>query len=169
MGPQAHSEQLSKTLSYIDIGRDEGAELVAGGQRLQEGELAGGYFIEPTVFANVRNDMRIAREEIFGPVAALIPFDGEDEAIALANDSSYGLAAGLWTRDVGRSLRVSSRIEAGIVWVNTYRFIRWSTPYGGFKASGWGRENGLEGFDAYLETRTTVISTAGRFPDSYAQ
>jgi aldehyde dehydrogenase (NAD+) len=169
MGPQAHSEQLSKTLSYIDIGRNEGAELVAGGRRLSEGELAGGYFIEPTVFANVRNDMRIAREEIFGPVAALIPFDGEDEAIAMANDSSYGLAAGLWTRDVGRSLRVSSRIEAGIVWVNTYRFIRWSTPYGGFKASGWGRENGLEGFDAYLETRTTVISTIGRFPDAYAQ
>jgi len=168
MGPQAHAEQLAKTQSYIGIGREEGAELVAGGKRLTEGDLAGGYFIEPTVFAGVRNDMRIAREEIFGPVAALIPFDGEEEAIALANDTPYGLAAGLWTRDSGRALRVSSRIEAGIVWVNTYRFIRWSTPYGGFKASGWGRENGLEGLDSYLETRTTVISTTGKFPDVYA-
>ena len=112
--------------------------------------------------------MRIAREEIFGPVAALIPFDGEDEAVAMANDTPYGLTAGLWTRDVGRALRVSSRIEAGMVWVNTYRYIRWSTPYGGFKASGWGRENGLEGLDGYLETRTTVISTTGRFVDPYA-
>jgi aldehyde dehydrogenase (NAD+) len=168
MGPQAHAEQLAKTLSYVDIGRDDGAELVTGGRRLQEGDLAGGYFFEPTVFANVRNDMRIAREEIFGPVAALIPFDGEEEAVALANDTPYGLTAGLWTQDVGRALRVSSRIEAGMVWVNTYRFIRWSTPYGGFKASGWGRENGLEGLDGYLETRTTVISTTGRFVDPYA-
>ena len=168
MGPQAHAEQLAKTLSYVEVGRQEGAKLVAGGQRLDDGELANGYFIEPTVFADVRNDMRIAREEIFGPVAALIPFDGEDEAIALANDTPYGLAAGLWTRDVGRALRVSSRIEAGIVWVNTYRYIRWSTPYGGFKESGWGRENGIEALDGYLETRTTVISTTGRFPDAYA-
>jgi aldehyde dehydrogenase (NAD+) len=168
MGPQAHAEQLAKTLSYIDIGCRDGAELVAGGRRLTRGELAGGYFVEPTVFASVRNDMRIAREEIFGPVAALIPFDGEDEAVALANDTPYGLTAGLWTRDVGRALRVSARMEAGMVWVNTYRYIRWSTPYGGFKESGWGRENGLEGVDGYLETRTTVISTTGRFPDVYA-
>jgi len=168
MGPQAHAEQLAKTLSYIDIGRKEGAELVAGGRRLSEGALAEGYFVEPTVFSNVGNRMRIAQEEIFGPVASLIPFDGEDEAIALANDTTYGLVAGLWTRDVGRAHRVSSRIHAGMVWVNTYRYIRWSTPYGGFKASGWGRENGLEAMDSYLETRTTVISTTGKFPDPFA-
>jgi aldehyde dehydrogenase (NAD+) len=125
--------------------------------------------VEPTVFANVANDMRIAREEIFGPVASLIPFSGEDEAIAIANDTTYGLTAGLWTRDIGRAHRVSARIQAGIVWVNTYRYIRWSTPYGGFKASGWGRENGLEALDNYLETRTTVVSTTGQFPDAYAQ
>ncbi len=168
MGPQAHAEQLAKTLSYIDIGRQDGAELVTGGNRLSGGALGEGYFVEPTVFANVANDMRIAREEIFGPVAALIPFDDEDQAIAIANDTSYGLTAGLWTSDVGRAHRVSGRIKAGMVWVNTYRFIRWSTPYGGFKGSGWGRENGIEALDAYLETRTTVISTTGRFPDAYA-
>lgn len=168
MGPQAHAEQLAKTLSYIDIGRQDGAELVTGGKRLSGGALGEGYFVEPTVFAHVGNDMRIAREEIFGPVAALIPFDDEDQAVAIANDTSYGLTAGLWTSDVGRAHRVSGRIKAGMVWVNTYRFIRWSTPYGGFKGSGWGRENGIEALDAYLETRTTVISTTGRFPDAYA-
>jgi len=168
MGPQAHEAQLHKTLSYIDIGRREGAELVAGGERLREGALADGYFVAPTVFAQVRNDMRIAREEIFGPVASLIPFDGEDEAVALANASEYGLASGLWTGDASRAHRVAARIEAGIVWVNTYRFLRWSTPYGGLKQSGWGRENGLEGLDPYLETRTTVISTTGQFPDPFA-
>lgn len=168
MGPQAHQQQLEKTLSYIDIGRNEGAQLVAGGSRIERDGLAGGYFVEPTVFASVDPGMRIAQEEIFGPVASIIPFDGEDEAVAIANGTPYGLTAGLWTSDVGRAHRVSNRIEAGIVWVNTYRYIRWSTPYGGFKASGWGRENGIEALDSYLETRTTVISTTGTFPDPFA-
>lgn len=168
MGPQAHAEQLDKTLRYFDIGRHDGAELVAGGHRITSGPLAPGYFVEPTVFANVNNRMRIAREEIFGPVASLIPFDGEDEAISIANDTPYGLTAGLWTRDVGRAHRVSSRIDAGMVWVNTYLYLRWSTPYGGFKASGWGRENGIDALDPYLENRTTVISTTGVFANPYA-
>lgn len=168
MGPQASREQLDKTLSYIGTGRQEGAELIAGGNRIERDGLQGGYFVEPTVFADVSNDMRIAREEIFGPVAALIPFDGEEEAVALANDTSYGLTAGLWTRDVGRAHRVAARIRAGLVWVNTYRYLRWSIPYGGFKASGWGRENGIEALDPYLETRATVVSTTGTFPDAYA-
>ncbi|MFT3975559.1 MAG: aldehyde dehydrogenase [Sphingomonas bacterium] len=167
MGPQAHEAQLAKTLSYVETGRRDGAELVVGGRRL-EGALAGGYFVEPTVFAGVGNHMRIAREEIFGPIASIIPFDDEEEAIAIANDSEYGLTAGLWTRDVGRALHVSQRIESGIVWVNTYRYIRWSTPYGGFRASGWGRENGSDALDAYQETRTTVISAKGQFADAYS-
>lgn len=168
MGPQASAEQLAKTLSYVDLGRQEGAQLVTGGHRIEAPSLAAGYFVEPTVFANASNQMRIAREEIFGPVAALIPFDGEEQAIEIANDTSYGLTAGLWSQDIGRAHRVAAKIRAGIVWVNTYRYIRWTTPYGGFKASGWGRENGIEALDSYLETRTTVISTTGRFKDAYA-
>lgn len=168
MGPQAHRQQFEKTLSYIGHGKDEGAELVAGGRRIDADGLQHGYFIQPTVFAGVRPDMRIAQEEIFGPVAAIIPFDGEDEAVAIANGTPYGLTAGLWTSDVGRAHRVANRIEAGMVWVNTYRYIRWSTPYGGFKASGWGRENGVEALDSYLETRTTIVSTTGQFPDPFA-
>jgi aldehyde dehydrogenase (NAD+) len=168
MGPQAHAEQLAKTLAYIETGKREGAELVYGGARPSGGDFDGGYYIEPTVFARVDNGMRIAQEEIFGPVAALIPFADEDEAVALANDSSYGLTAGVWTQDVGRALRVSSLIEAGMVWVNTYRYIRWSTPYGGVKSSGWGRENGLESLEAYLDVHTTIVSKSGKFADPYA-
>jgi aldehyde dehydrogenase (NAD+) len=167
MGPQAHQQQLDKTLSYIAVGQAEGAELVAGGSRIDREGLGGGYFVEPTVFASVSPNMRIAQEEIFGPVAAIIPFDGEEEAIAIANGTPYGLTAGLWTSDVGRAHRVAAQIEAGMVWVNTYRYIRWSTPYGGFKASGWGRENGVNALDSYLETRTTIISTTGKFPDPF--
>jgi aldehyde dehydrogenase (NAD+) len=168
MGPQSNEDQLKKTLSYFDIGRSDGAELVAGGHRIQTDQLAAGYFVEPTVFAGVNNQMRIAREEIFGPVASMIPFDGEEEAIAIANDTPYGLTAGLWTRDVGRAHRISQQIESGTVWVNTYLRLFWSTPYGGFKSSGWGRENGIDALDPYLETRTTIISTTGQFPDLYA-
>lgn len=167
MGPQAHAEQLAKTLSYIELGKQQGARLVAGGKQITDGHLADGFFIEPTVFADVSNSMRIAQEEIFGPVVSLIPFDDEAEAVHIANDTEYGLAAGLWTKDIGRAHRVSRQIKSGIVWVNTYRYIRWSTPYGGMKASGWGRENGHDAIHQYLETRTTVISTTGLFPDAY--
>ncbi|NDV01220.1 aldehyde dehydrogenase [Pseudoroseicyclus tamaricis] len=169
MGPQASAVQRDKTLSYIARGNEEGARLIVGGAAVEGPEFDGGYYVQPTVFADVANDMAIARDEIFGPVAALIPFEGEDEAVALANDTAYGLTAGLWTQDLGRAHRTAARIRAGVVWVNTYRYLRWSIPYGGFKASGWGRENGLEALEPYLETRATVISTTGAFPDAYAQ
>lgn len=168
MGPQAHAAQLEKTLSYFQIARDEGATLVTGGERVVTGDLASGYYLRPTVYADVDNAMRIAREEIFGPVAALIPFDGEEEAIAIANDTDYGLTAGLWTRDLGRAHRVAAQIEAGSVWINTYRFIRFPVPYGGMKQSGWGRENGIEALDSYLETKATAVNLTGEFPNQYA-
>jgi aldehyde dehydrogenase (NAD+) len=168
MGPQAHAEQLSKTLRYIDIAKGEGATLLAGGLRVTEGDFGAGYFVTPTVFANVDNKMRVAREEIFGPVVSVIPFDDEDEAIAIANDTDYGLTAGLWSQNIGRAHRVASRIQAGTVWINTYRYIRWAIPYGGFKMSGLGRENGMEAVDAYLQTRSTIVNLTGNYPDMYA-
>lgn len=169
MGPQAHQAQLDKTLSYVEIGRSEGAQLLAGGRRVSAPELEGGYYVAPTVFAGVDNRMRIAREEIFGPVVSLMPFDTEDEVIAIANDTEYGLTAGLWSNDLGRAHRVSSQIQAGTVWINTYRFLRWSIPYGGFKVSGLGRENGMEAMDAYLQTRATIIGLTGTYPDVYCR
>ena len=168
MGPQTHEAQLDKTLAYFEIARGEGARLVAGGERAVEGHLRSGYFVRPTVYADVNNQMRIAREEIFGPIAGIIPFDSEEEAIEIANDTPYGLTAGLWTRDLARAHRVAAQIEAGSVWINTYRFIRWPVPYGGMKQSGWGRENGIEALDSYLETKATAVSLTGQFPNNYA-
>lgn len=168
MGPQANEAQLAKTLSYVDLAAAEGATLVSGGNRISTSDLSNGYFVEPTVFADVDNSMRVAQEEIFGPVASLIPFDDEDEAIAIANDTPFGLTAGLWTRDIGRAHRVSNAIDAGTVWVNTYLYLRWSGPYGGFKSSGWGREGGIDALDSFMETKTTYVSLSGQFTDPYA-
>jgi aldehyde dehydrogenase (NAD+) len=167
MGPQAHDEQLQKTLRYLDIGRTEGARLVVGGERISA--LGDGYFVQPTVFADVTNQMRIAREEIFGPVVGVIKFKTEEEAVTIANDTEYGLVAGIWTRNVGRAHRVAAQIQAGMVWVNTYRFIRYNIPYGGYKVSGLNRENGAEGLEPYFETKSTIINLGGAYPDAYAQ
>jgi len=168
MGPQTHKEQLEKTLRYIGIGKAEGARIVAGGEAVSGEGLAGGYYVQPTVFADASNEMQSAREEIFGPVCSLIPFETEEEAIAIANDTIYGLVAGLWTQDIGRGHRVAAAVEAGTVWVNTYRYVRWAMPYGGFKISGIGRENGPESLDDFTELKTTVINLTGRYPDAYA-
>jgi aldehyde dehydrogenase (NAD+) len=121
------------------------------------------------VFADVTNTMRIAREEIFGPVVGVIKFKTEEEAVAIANDTEYGLVAGLWTQNVGRAHRVAAQIQAGMIWVNTYRFIRYNIPYGGYKVSGLNRENGVEGLEPYLETKSTIINLGGAYPDAYAQ
>jgi aldehyde dehydrogenase (NAD+) len=172
MGPHATAQQRDKTLKYIDLGIGEGARLVTGGQipsrsQLSGEGLEGGFYIQPTVFAEVNQSMVIAQEEIFGPVCSVIPFKTEEEAIAIANDTRYGLTAALWTQNVGRAHRVAAQLEAGTVWVNTYRYIRWNIPYGGFKMSGLGRENGPEALDAYLETRSTIMNLTGAYPDAY--
>jgi len=131
--------------------------------------MGDGYFVKPTVFADVTNQMRIAREEIFGPVVGVIKFKTEEEAVAIANDTEYGLVAGLWTQNVGRAHRVAAQIQAGMVWVNTYRYIRYNIPYGGYKVSGLNRENGAEGLEPYFETKSTIINLGGAYPDAYAQ
>ena len=137
IGPQTSAEQLAKTQSYIALGKEFGAPLLAGGGR--PSELSKGYFVEPTIFADVSNRSRLAQEEVFGPVLAIIPFDTEDEAVALANDTDYGLVGGLWTSDLTRAHRVAHQIEAGLVSVNTFRPVHWMLPYGGYKMSGIGR------------------------------
>lgn len=162
IGPQTSAEQLAKTERYIQLGRDQGARLVTGGTRPTH--LDKGYFIAPTVFADVDNRSRLAQEEIFGPVLAMIPFDSEDEVIAMANDVQYGLVGGLWTNDLGRAFRVAEQIEAGTVTVNTFRPAHWMLPYGGYKLSGIGRENGLEVLNHYTEVKTIVMDFAAEVP-----
>lgn len=160
IGPIANRMQYDKVLGYIDIARQEGADLVLGGGRPEERECAEGFFVEPTIFTGVNNQMRIAREEVFGPVLSTIVFDEMEEAVAIANDSEFGLAAGVWTADMKRALRMSDLLEAGSVWVNTYRDISYTTPFGGYKKSGIGRENGVEGIREYLQTKAVWLSTA---------
>ena len=167
IGPQTSAAQLDKTNRYIQLGKDEGYRLLLGGKRPAGFER--GYFVEPTIFAEVDNRSRLAQDEIFGPVLAVIPFDTEAEAVAMANDVQYGLVAGLWTRDVGRAHRVAAQLESGLVSVNTYRPVHWMLPYGGYKMSGIGRENGFSAVDEYLETKTVVIDYAeAPPPDPFA-
>jgi aldehyde dehydrogenase (NAD+) len=162
IGPQTSAEQLAKTESYIRLGHEEGARLVTGGKR--PAAFPKGYFIEPTLFADVDNRSRLAQEEVFGPVVAAIPFDTEEEVVGMANDVRYGLVAGLWTSDVTRAHRVAGRIEAGLVSVNTYRPVHWMLPYGGYKLSGIGRENGLVALEEYTEIKTVVVELSSETP-----
>jgi len=167
IGPITTQAQRAKILSYLDIARNEGAQEVLGGKVPDAEALRDGWFVEPTIFCGVNNQMRIAREEVFGPVLSIIPFGDEDEAYAIANDSPYGLAAGLWTGDMARALRGSAVLEAGTVWVNSYRAVSYMAPFGGYKRSGVGRESGQEAIDAYLQTKTVWIDTAGQIANSF--
>jgi aldehyde dehydrogenase (NAD+) len=162
VGPITTAAQRDKVLGYIGIAKAEGAQCVLGGGTPEAPDLAAGWFVKPTIFTGVRNQMRIAREEVFGPILSVIPFDEEEEAYAIANDSQYGLAAGLWTSDIGRVLRGSAALEAGTVWVNSYRSVSYMAPFGGYKRSGLGRENGREAIDAYLQTKTVWIDSVGK-------
>ena len=157
MGPLISADHLKKVEGYIKIGMDEGAKLLCGGKRPAGAEFAKGNFCEPTIFDNVTPQMRIFKEEIFGPVLTVTPFETEAEAIALANDSEYGLAAGVWTNNINRGIRVIKELRAGITWINNYHPTFNEMPWGGYKQSGNGRELGLYGIEAYLETKQVNI------------
>jgi betaine-aldehyde dehydrogenase len=158
MGPLVSAAHRDKVEGYIRIGLEEGAKLVCGGKRPAGADLAKGHFLEPTIFVGVKPTMRIAREEIFGPVLSVLPFDTEAEAIALANDTEYGLAAAVWTLNINRAHRVIRELRAGITWVNTYHPTYNEMPWGGYKQSGTGRELGLYGIEGYLETKQVNIN-----------
>ncbi len=157
MGPLVSDEQRRRVTGYIESGRSEGARVLVGGDPFEDGPLSEGYFVAPTIFTDVDPGMKIMREEIFGPVAMIGSFSDEDEAIALANDTRFGLAAGIFTSDVKRAHRVAAQVEAGTIWVNTYGLFDAAIPYGGFKLSGFGKELGREALDLYLQTKTVWV------------
>jgi aldehyde dehydrogenase (NAD+) len=169
VGPITNKPQLEKVLNYIDIAKAEGARPVLGGGRPTDPELGQGWFVEPTIFTGVHNRMRIAQEEVFGPILAVIPFKDEEEAIAIGNDVVYGLAAGVWTQSIRRALLMAERLKAGTVWVNTYRAVSYMSPFGGYKRSGLGRESGQEMIKEYLQVKSVWISTATDVPNPFVQ
>jgi (Z)-2-((N-methylformamido)methylene)-5-hydroxybutyrolactone dehydrogenase len=157
VGPIATQAQFDKVLHYIALAKREGAHCALGGGPYRGAGAQGGRFVAPTIFTGVHNQMRIAREEVFGPVLSIIPFDTEEQAFEIANDTPYGLAAGVWTSDIGRALRASERLQAGTIWVNTYRMGGPSTPFGGYKRSGLGREGGTEALKEWVNTKTVWL------------
>ena len=157
VGPVATQAQFEKVLHYIELAKSEGAHCVLGGGPDPAARARGGRFVSPTIFTGVNNQMRIAREEVFGPVLAIIPFDTEEQAFEIANDTPYGLAAGVWTSDIGRALRASEQLQAGTIWINTYRTGGPSTPFGGYKRSGLGREGGTDALKEWVNTKTVWL------------
>ncbi|KRS15271.1 aldehyde dehydrogenase [Roseovarius indicus] len=168
MGTAANEPQFNRILGSIKGAVDEGAELAVGGKRAEGADLENGFFVEPTIFTGVSNDMTIAQEEVFGPVLSILPFDTEEEAIAIGNDTKYGLASGIWTTDLNRAMRVSKSIMAGTVWVNTYRSVAVQAPFGGFKDSGFGRERGEYALDEFTNTKNVMIDFSDEERDPFA-
>lgn len=168
MGTAANEPQFHRILGFIERARADGARAVAGGGAARGAGLEQGFFVEPTIFADVRNEMEIAQEEVFGPVLAVIPFGDEEEAVRIANASRYGLAAGVWTENLSRALRVTRALRVGQVWVNTYRSLAVQTPFGGFKDSGFGREKGQQALDEYLASKNIMVDFSNAQRDPFA-
>jgi len=160
IGPLVSEQQLGRVTDYLSIGRQEGARPLVGGERLTEGPFAEGYFVPPTVFANVRDDMRIAQEEIFGPVISAIPFTDIEDVIRRGNATAFGLGSGVWTRDISKAHRLAKGLRAGSVWINCYQAMDPAVPFGGYKMSGYGRESGIQQMDEYLNVKAVWINAA---------
>lgn len=169
IGPVATRPQFEKVLKYIEIAKSEGARCVAGGRALTGPGFGAGQFVEPTVFIDVQNNMRIAQEEVFGPVLAIIKFKDEEDAIRIGNDIRFGLAAGVWTKSLHRAMLLSEKLKAGTVWINNYRSTSYTTPFGGFKDSGMGREGGVEAAKEYMEAKSVWISTDLNMPNPFVR
>jgi aldehyde dehydrogenase (NAD+) len=167
IGPITTEPQYRKVLDYIEIAKKEGARCVLGGGPAEKPAGAGGWFVQPTIFADVLPEMRIAQEEVFGPVLCVIRFRDDEDAIRIANSTNYGLAAGVWTESLRRAVEMSNRLVAGTVWVNTYRSTSYTTPFGGYKASGLGRENGIDAIREYLQTKSVWFYTGSPVGNPY--
>lgn len=167
IGPIATRPQFQKILDYIEIAKAEGAQCVLGGGQAEGPGLSGGQFVKPTIFTGVTNRMRIAQEEVFGPVVSVIRFKTEEEAVEIANDTLYGLAAGVWTQSLDRAINLPARLRAGTVWVNAYRVVSYLAPFGGFKNSGIGRENGKDAIREYLEAKSVFLNTRRGVPSPF--
>ena len=167
VGPVATRPQFDKVMHYIEVAKAEGARCIAGGRALTGPEYGAGQIVEPTIFDDVTNDMRIAQEEVFGPVLAVIRFKDEEDAIRIGNDIRFGLAAGVWTTSLRRAMLMSEKLKAGTVWINNYRSTSFTTPFGGYKDSGFGREGGVDAVKEYMQTKSVWISTELEMPDPF--